>query len=254
MGVLAQLIMFANAQHKLKCLARVDESLSKRREYDKIMLYNPNYNLNLKIPLYIEVYKQKLLRFRNKFPFLGDAFYRIRVEVPIEHDSLDGKWKVKELKEVLFYHYGDPEIENIGILITYQGSKAIKGALRALEKLDVRPAITLIEIPSGSLALDVLKRLGGIGWTFVSEIVDSHLAHVALYGKQLENSEVLEDFLRRGGRIKAAVLYNEREGLKIILSTHGRIYSQRKIPLTKFAADMAKVIKEFKTSNLLRVK
>ncbi len=200
------------------------------------------------------IYKQQLFSIKDRHPELGDGYYKIEVEIPVEHNSLEGKWNVKEVKEVYFYHYKNPDIENTAVLITDNGSKAITGTIKALEKLNIPLARTLIEIPTGPSALKILRRLGGIGWTFVSDIVDSHLAQAALYGKRLENSEILEEFLQRGGRIKAVVLYNEKRELKIILSSRGVIYSQRNVRITEFATDIANIIKEFKASGLLHVK
>ena len=118
LGILARILMFSNAAHKLNCLKILRNNVGQMLKYDSIRLENPKYNLNIPIPLYFKLAIQKMIPTQ----ILGKEHFEIDIEVPAEHDSLEGKWRVKERKKVYLYHYTYSEIENFAVLITEEGA------------------------------------------------------------------------------------------------------------------------------------
>jgi len=249
MGVLARILMFTSVQRKLEAFSKLDELAEKKEEYKYgyIYLLNDKYRLNVQIDLLFKVLKQSRLQGGD----LSDI-YRILLDVPVEHDSLEGKFDVKELREAYLVHYMDPQLENFAIMSTGHGSRTLSRALVALQKIGFTPLESYIELPSGTRGIEVLKELGNIGWVYVSEIIDTHLRGAGLYGDRLQNSEVLEDLASRGGRIKAAIIQHSQMDVKIILSERGSIYSQQAIDIVNIARILKNVILVMNKHNLIR--
>ena len=251
MGVLARILMFTSAQKKLEAFSKLDDLAEKKVVfmYGKILLHNIEYQLNVPIKLLFKVSRQNRLQGSD----LSDI-YTILLDVPVEHDSLEGKFDVKELREVYLAHYIDPQLENFAIMSTEHGSRTLSKALEALRKIDFIPLESYIELPSGTRGIDVLKELGNIGWVYVSEIMDTHLRGAGLYGIRLQNSEVLEDLTSRGGRIKAAIVQHPQRDVKIILSERGSIYSQQSIDIVTIARILKDVILIMNKYKLIKVR
>ena len=254
MGVLARILMFPSVQKKLEAFSKLDElaEKGKEKEYGRIHLYNDKYNLNVSITLLFKVVKQGRLQGMQSND-LSDI-YRMLLDVPVKHESLEGKFDVKEYREVYLAHFTDPQVENIAIMSTEHGSRTLSYALKALQKINFNPLESYIELPSGTKAINVLRELGNIGWVYVSEIPDVHLRGAGLYGVRLQNSEVLEDLTSRGGKIKAAIVQHPQRDVKIILSERGTIYSQQVLDIVTLARIVKEVISVMSRHNLVRIK
>jgi len=146
MGVLARILMFPSVQRKLEAFSKLD-SLAKEGaefEYGSIHLYNEKYGLDVKIKLLFKALKQGRLQSGD----LSDI-YIIPLDVPVEHESLEGKFDVKERREVYLVHFVDPQLENLAVISTEHGSKTLSQALKALQKIAFTPLESYIELPSG---------------------------------------------------------------------------------------------------------
>jgi hypothetical protein len=249
MGVLARILMFPSVQRKLEAFSKLD-SLAKEGaefEYGSIHLYNEKYGLDVKIKLLFKALKQGRLQSGD----LSDI-YIIPLDVPVEHESLEGKFDVKERREVYLVHFVDPQLENLAVISTEHGSKTLSQALKALQKIAFTPLESYIELPSGSKGIKVLKELGDIGWVYVDEIPDAHLKGAGLHGTKLQYSEILEDLTSRGGKIKAAVIHHSQRDVKIIVSERGSIYSQQNIDIVTIARILKDIIPIMNKHGLIR--
>jgi hypothetical protein len=131
MGVLARILVFPSVQRKLEAFSKLD-SLAEggvEFEYGSIHLYNEKYRLDVKIKLLFKVLKQGRLQSGD----LSDI-YIILLDVPVEHESLEGRFDVKERQEVYLVHFVDPQLENFAVMSTEHGSKTLSQALKALQK------------------------------------------------------------------------------------------------------------------------
>jgi len=116
--------MFPNVQKKLEAFSKLDELAKEGKEkvYDHIYLYNERYKLNVQIDLLFKVAKQTRLQ-GVQSSGLSDI-YIIQVDVPVKHESLEGKFDVKEYREVYLVHFADPQLENVAIMSTEHSSRA----------------------------------------------------------------------------------------------------------------------------------
>lgn len=207
-------------------------------EYDMIRLYNREYGLNLNIKLLIRIALHRVLPGSD----ISDI-YRIEVDVPVEHRSLEGEFRVKEMREAYLVYpkasqNDHADVERIAVVATERGSSTITYALRALRKLGFTADEGFIELPQGAKAIDVLKELGNIGWVFISDVRDTHLKGAGLYGDRLQYSEVLMDLASRGGRIKATIIEHSARDVRIILSERGTIYSPKLVDYGTLASSL----------------
>lgn len=129
--MLARILMFTIVQRKLEAFSKLDELAEKKEEYKYgyIHLHNVKYGLDVKIDLLFKVLKQSRLQGND----LSDI-YTLLLDVPVEHDSLEGKFDVKEFREAYLVHYMDPQLENFAIMSTEHGSRTLSRALKALQK------------------------------------------------------------------------------------------------------------------------
>jgi hypothetical protein len=242
--------MFPSAEEKIKAFEAIDNLTRKDPiEYMKVRLINEDYNLNVDIRLLFKVFVQTRLESTE----LSDI-YTIELDVPVEHYSLEGVFKVKEKREVQLMHIKTPPLENMTIMATVHKASTIPYALKALsEKCKFNPDESFIEIPRGTKAINVLKELGSIGFAYVSEVYDVHLRGAGLWGIQLQNSEILEELIsRRGGRIKAAIIEDCERGVRIVLSEKGTIYSPERINIASLAKMITRIISVMFKHNLVR--
>ena len=250
MGVLARVLMFPNAQKKLEAFSKLDELVEKKSEYEygNVRLYNESYKLNVAIKLLLKVSKQ------DKLPGMQDIsdIYILTLDVPVEHESLEGIFDVKEARKVYLIHYTEAQLENIAMMSTESGSNTLSHALRALRKVGFNPIESIIELPTGQRAVDVLREIGNIGWVYVSEIRDTHLRGAGLYGRSLQNSEILEDLTTRGGQITAAIVEHPQRDIKMIISQRGSIYSQQNLDIITLARVIKDVLYVMIKHNLVR--
>jgi sorbitol-specific phosphotransferase system component IIA len=251
MGVVARILVFPNAEIKLDRFRILNELAEKGalEEYDSIHLYNKEYELNVKIRLLFKVSIQSKLQ-RDYI----SEIYKIDIDVPVEHDSLEGMFKVKERRDVELVHFTNPQIENIAIMTTKHRTATIASALKALNKYGFSPVESYVELPVGKRAVDILKELGNIGWVYVGEIPDAHLKGAGLHGVKLQNSEVLEDLVLRGGRIKAAIIEHRERDIKIVISEKGAIYSQKFVDTASMASIVMEVISVMLRHKMIRFK
>jgi hypothetical protein len=249
LGVLARVLTFPSVEKKLKAF-EIIEGLVKQghpQDYANVNLYNEDYNLNVRIRLLFRIFLQSRLQSND----ISDI-YKIEIDVPVEHVSLEGMFRVKEGREAQLVHLKTPPVENIAIMSTEHGSKTITHALKALHKYGFMADESFIEIPRGTKAIEILKELGNIGWVFVSDVPDIHLRGAGLYGTKLQNSEVLEDLTSRGGRVKAAIIEHQQRGIGIVISERGSIYSQRRIDIVTLARLIREVITIMIKHNLVK--
>jgi len=239
MGVLARILMFPSAEVKLENFAILGKLVEEKHpiEYGSIHLYNKKYELDKKIRLLFKVSVQN----RLQTYYVSDV-YKIDIDGPVEHDSLEGMFKVKERGEVQLVHFLKPPVENVAIMTTEHRASTIMYALKALGKQGFLPIESYIELPKGKKAVDVLKEFGNIGWVYVGDIPDAHLRGAGLHGSQLQNSEVLEDLVIRGGKIKAAIIEHRERGVKVVVSEKGAIFSQRRLDITVMANIVMEII------------
>jgi hypothetical protein len=251
MGVFARILVFPNAEVKLRKFDILDKLAEEKSpmEYDSIRLYNEDYGLDKTIRLLFKVSVQSIL-YRDYI----SNIYKIDLDVPVEHNSLEGSFNVKEKRDVQLVHFLHPSVENMAIMTTAHGSSTIMYALRALNKQGFMPIESYIELPLGKKVVDVLKELGNIGWVYVSDIPDAHLKGAGLLGSMLQKSEVLEDLITRGGRVKAAIIEHSERNIRIIISRKGSIYSQKNIDIFSMANIVREVISVLKKYNLIRYK
>jgi hypothetical protein len=251
MGVTTRILVFPNAEEKLKKFSVLEKLAEEGAsvEYGSIHLYNKDYDLDKTIRLLFKVFVQTRLQ-RDGI----SNIYRVDLDVPVEHDSLEGLFTVKEKREVYLVHFLQPPVENMAIMTTQHSASTIRYALRALSKQGFSPVESYIELPLGKRAVDVLKELGNIGWVYVSDIPDVHLKGAGLYGSRLQNSEVLEDLVIRGGRVKAAVIEHAEKGMRIVISERGTIYSQRSLDIISMARVTVGIISILNKYKLIRYK
>ena len=256
MGILARILMFPSAEAKMRAFSFIEEQAKKGQaeEYDTVRLYNKEYGLDITIKLLFKVSVQSTLSSSDI-----SNIYKVEVDVPVEHKSLEGEFRVKEVREAWLVYLkpsqGEhPAVERMAVMATEYSSSTIRYALQALRKLGFVAVESFIELPRGAKAIDVLKELGNIGWVFIGDIHDMHLRGASLYGVRLQDSEVLEDLTTRGGRIKATIIEHPARGVKIIISERGTIYSQKYVD----TASLARMIKEIASvlfkHNLVRLR
>jgi len=252
MGVFAYLLMFSNVENKLNFLRKLDSLTGEKRKYHEVQWKLEEYNIDLTIHLYFECRKtgiqEDLLQ-----PILGKEQFILDIEVPVEHESFEGLWRAKEVKRSNVLHYTKPEIENFAVILA-QDNKAVKGALRLLKKQGLYPLEMFLELPSGHMGLEVVKDLGSMGWLYVAEVANAHIRGASIYGIRLQNSDYIEDLLKRGGRIKAARLIDQQRGIFILIGSEGNVYSYKVIPHEFFAREISKIIEVFKRRGLVRLK
>jgi len=254
MGILASILMFANVENKLSFLLKLEDLIGERREYDRVSWRLREYNIDLDIPFFFQLEKIGAQRRLAEKSILGDEAFILKVDVPVEHRSFEGLWRVKDTKELRIFHYKKPEIENFAVMVTEHGSAAIKCALRILKKQKLYPLEVYVELPRGRRGLDLIGDLGNMGRIYISNVLNSFVKGAGLYGKDLQRSDVAEDLLRRGGKIKAAVLEDRQRNIKIVISSKGIIYSYRKILPEVFVEEIANIIEVFKQRNFIRLK
>jgi len=252
MGVLARILMFPNAQKKLEAFSKLDELVGKEPgyEYSNIHLYNETYKLNVSIKLLLKVTKQGRL---PSMQYISDI-YILTLDVPVEHKSLEGKFDVKEAREVHLAHYTEAQLEKIAIMLTERGSRTLSYALQALRKIGFNPLESIIELPTGQKAVDILHEIGNIGWVYIDEIRDTHLRGAGLYGRSLQYSEILEDLTTRGGQITAAIVEHPQRDIKMIISQRGSIYSQQNLDIITLARVIKDVLYVMIKHNLVRLR
>ena len=202
MGVLASILMFATVSNKLNFLSRLEELVGKRREYDKVPWRLKEYNIDLNIPFFFQLERIGFQQELSQESIIGSEVFLLKVDVPVEHRSFEGLWRVKDTKELRIFHYIKPEIENFAIMVTDSGHKAVNCALSVLKKQGLYPLEVYVELPSGRRGLDLIRDLGNIGWVFIGDVLNSHVKGAGLYGIDLQRSDIIEDLLERGGRIK----------------------------------------------------
>lgn len=220
-------------------------------------MFNEEYKLDLKIKLLflVERYaQQRLPQVGRSYEGLGSEMFKISVDVPVELNSLEGTWRVKESMSVYLAHYTIPEVENVGIMLSERANKAIRYALNALRKTDIRLYDTIIQLSRRPNIKEVLKELGEVGWIWIGDIKDTHLREVGMYGRRLQNSEVVEDLLTRGGRVKATIIKNDELGMRITLSEKGTMYSQVAIEPQTMALGLTNFVKILKKHRLIDIK
>jgi hypothetical protein len=258
MGVLARILLFPNAEVKYKMFKVIENAAKEGQmvEYDRIRLYNKEYDLNLIIRLLFRVTLQSVLLSSDI-----SNIYKIEVDVPVEHRSLEGEFRVKEVRDAYLVHpkasqNDHPAIERIAVIATEHSSSTITCALKALQKLGFTAVEGFIELPQGTRAIDVLKELGNIGWVFISDVRDTHLKGAGLYGNKLQYSEVLMDLASRGGRIKAAIIEHSARDVRIILSERGTIYSPKIVDygtLARMVKEIASVLFKHNLVKMMRI-
>jgi|GEM_PF-7038917 hypothetical protein len=252
MGVFACLLMFSNVENKLNFLRNLDSLTGGMRKYDEIQWILDEYNINLTIPLLFECRKigiqEDLLQ-----SILGKEQFILDIEVPVEHESFEGLWRVKEVKRSHILHYAKPEIENFAVILA-QDNKAVKGTLRLLKKQGLYPLEVFVELPSGRMGLEVVKDLGSMGWVYVAEVANAHVKGAGFHGIRLQDSDYIEDLLKRGGRIKAARLIDQQRGVIILIGSEGTVYSYKAMQHEFFAREISKIIEVFKRRGLVRLK
>jgi hypothetical protein len=246
--------MFPSAEVKSKNFTILGKLIEENHpiEYGSIHLYNKKYGLDKTIRLLFKVSVQN--RLQTYYDSVVSDVYKIDIDVPVEHDSLEGMFKVKERGEVQLVHFLKPPVENVAIMTTEHRASTIMYALKALGKQGFLPIESYIELPRGKKAVEVLKEFGNIGWVYVGEIPDAHLRGAGLHGSKLQNSEVLEDLVIRGGKIKAAVIEHRERGVKVIVSEKGAIYSQRQLDITWMASTVMEIISIMLKYNLIKYK
>jgi len=251
MGVFGRILVFPNAEMKLRKFDILNKLAKEKSsiEYDSIRLYNNDYSLDTTIRLLFKVSVQSLLYGDNI-----SNIYKIELDVPVEHNSLEGSFSVKEKRDVQLVHFLDSSVENMAIMTTAYSSSTITYALKALSKQGFTPIESYIELPVGKKVVDVLKELGNIGWVYVSDIPDAHLKGAGLLGSMLQKSEVLEDLITRGGRVKAAIIEHSERNIRIIISNKGSIYSVKNIDIFSMAKVVKDVISVLKKHDLIRYK
>lgn len=250
-------MLFPSAEAKYKAFNVVEDVTKKgMMEYDMIRLYNREYGLNLNIKLLIRIALHRVLPGSD----ISDI-YKIEVDVPVEHRSLEGEFRVKEMREAYLVYpkasqNDHADVERIAVVATERGSSTITYALRALRKLGFTADEGFIELPQGAKAIDVLKELGNIGWVFISDVRDTHLKGAGLYGDRLQYSEVLMDLASRGGRIKAAIIEHPARDVRIILSERGTIYSPKLVNygmLARMVKEIASVLFKHNLVKMVRI-
>lgn len=244
MGVLARPLMFQSVQHKLEAIQKLEELANSGRaiEYSKIRLYNPNYGLNQVIHLLFRVVRHHSIT-KEPIGALGPERYEIEIEVPVEHESLEGEWSVKEKTELFFLHYVVQELERFAILVTEGSSKGVRYTIEALRARGINPTEYFVKMPTREQLRDFVNELGEVGWIWIGDIRDTHIRHVGAAGRKLQNSEIIEDLLQRGGKPKAIIIESSSKNVKVVLSERGTIYSQTAVQPIQMAQHLTGILK-----------
>mgnify|MGYP000117784891 CR=1 FL=1 len=257
MGTVVQIIKFPNVKVKNKFERIIEEKAEegKTESYGQIVL-----NLNLperrnpvKIPLKIRFTRPpRQSRLIDEEDMLS-CIYGIELDVPKRIEHMDGVWDIKEKKVVEYISYAVSPLETYSLLVG-DSKEGVNGALNALRQLGMPiPVKMQIAFRGGVRFIELMKRLGSIGWIYVNRIPDYHVKGASMHGIRLEEAEILRDLISRGGEVTAIVVYNESKGLSIILSGKGTIYSRQNLRGEDIAREVKGILELFQEYNLIRV-
>ena len=262
MGTLVRVLMFPRAESRIRIVDGL-RGLAERGEvvYNRVdtiivkddiesVIYDDGIKgdftryIKLRIPLKLRVSRGDAALAGSKV--LENEHFRIEVEIPEEVETLRGEWRVKRRVTAYFFYYRDKELEDVAVLASSDGVRAISGAVDALGRINLGLPDTRIEFPVGQRFREMLRELGMLGWISISEIRDVNIRFAIMGGRRLEEHPIVSDFSGRG-RVTAVIIV--KEDMRLVLSNKG-IYVQQglsEVAVAERVAEIVKVLKRFGT-------
>ncbi|ABO08146.1 hypothetical protein [Pyrobaculum calidifontis] len=258
MGSLVKVVVFPQAEARYRVVDELKRRAGEELVYNRIVTVIPRSDvesvtyddreghfergIKLVIPLKLKVSRGDVPLRGSEV--LGEDYFRLEVEVPEEVVTLRGEWRVKRKVTCSFFYYVDRDLEDVAVLTSAEGVKAINGAVEALRMLHIYVPDTRLELPRGQKFREMLSRLGELGWISISEIQDVSIRFAIVSGRWLERHPVVSDLSERG-QVTALVI--NKEGLRLILSVRGIYVQQRlaEVAVAERVAEVVKVLKEF---------
>ncbi len=232
-GTLARLYIFESGRQAQRFIDDLESKLNSPIKYGQIRWINKDYNINTNIRLMAKVEKKVM----QKFFDIRESYYHFSIDIPVFHISLEGEFRVKEVRYLDFLVYDIEGLDRIALALSDRKDvyKHFEKALPSFSKH--LPARIALNLRDPSLIEDLSSKIGGIEWIFVSNIQDPKVYQAMFRGRDLQESEIVMA-LSELGHVSGLVIYDRSRDIRITLGRNGSLFTPRKIT----AADMAKTI------------
>ncbi len=232
-GVLAKLYMFGSGRDVERFARDIKGKAGSRVEYSWVNLNNKEYNLNVRIKLLAEASVKRVSRLTE----IGEEYYRFRIDIPVQHMSLEGEWRVKEARTVDMVLFEEEGLETVALALSDRKDvyRYFEQALPHFSRVRVSRAI--LDIRDPRVVEELSRSLGEIQWIYLSDIKDPRVTQAMFRGRRLEESEIVAS-LYGIGRVSGLIIYDRERRLRITLGGSGSIYTPKQVT----APDLAKSI------------
>jgi hypothetical protein len=260
MGVYGRAVGFLLAKSKYEALSRLEQNIGDGdKTYGTIHLFNKAYQLDVKINLKFKIEKAPLLLANSSSTARLGQRYVIHVDVPVELESLDGKFNVKEEKVVEMVDYQDPDVETMILMLSQHGEKAVRYALKALNTIGFSPEEYLVRLSDvkPTEIMEIFKKIGSVVRAHLSDVREVYVRSVDIYGPSVEKSTLFKEIVQeKHGRLKMVILRSKvgNRDIAVIISERGSIYTYSNLSVIEMAETLLPILKEFKKANLIKRK
>ena len=210
----------------------------KNVQYSTIHLFNPQYNLDRHIALLVKPKEKKHIGLTH-VGTQSTTYYSIDVEVPVTLNSLEGQFRVKEVRHASVFLLDKEPLMSYALLISDKKDTFTPLAYA----LSVKANTTLYTVSVSFENPDIVSRLselGNVKWIVVRDIRDTRLRSASFHGDHLESHEIIRVLTRRG-RVSGIIIIDRRRRMRITLGRSGRIYtpsSENPVALAGIASEI----------------
>lgn len=234
-GTLARIFLFPSGRSSQRFLEDIRSNLDREVEYSAIRLVNKPYNLNLLIRLIAKIERKVMTR----LTMINEEYFRMYLDIPVAHTSLEGEWRVKEARQVDLVTYSDPGLERV-LLAVSDRKDVYKYLMQALGRFTrEKPQRAVLSFRDDNLIDKLSGRVGEIKWVFVRDIKDPRVSHAMFIGRSLEESELVRHFSSLG-QVSGLIIYDKTRKIRITLGRSGTLFTPRPIS----TPDLASIVKD----------
>ena len=245
-GTLARLYMFSHGRDAQRFASDVRSKDKETIRYGKVRLFNKAYNIDKEIDLVARAEVKRVSRLLET----GEEYYRIHLDIPVVHDSLEGEWRVKEARKVDLIIYNTEGLDRVAIALSSRKDvyRHFETAITRFSPVRMRPAVLSMHDPS--LIDELTSKIGELQWIFVSNIRDPRVAHAMFHGRRLEESEIVMA-MSELGQIAGIIIYDKHRKIRITLGRKGSLYTPRDDSAPDMARTLARTLKILVDNKLL---
>ena len=245
-GTLARLYMFNHGRDAQRFVSDLKSKNGATIQYGRIRLLNKKYDIDRELDLIARIEVKKV----SKLLEADEEYYRVYLDVPVVHNSLEGEWRVKEARRVDLVVYNIEGLDRVALALSDRKDvyRHFEAAIARFSPVVMRPAMLRLHDPE--LLNDLTSKIGELQWVFVSDIKDPRVTHAMFRGRRLEESEIVMSMTELG-RVAGLVIYDRHRGIRITLGRKGSLYTPRDVSAPDMARTLARTLKILVDSGLL---